>query len=703
MTRTGGALAALLLVCAACAAPPTAVPDFASVRQRTLPSDRYLLDRQGRVLDVQRVDFSRRRLAWTELRDVSPALLTAIVAAEDQRFFTHGGVDGLALLRAVTHRLLGRNGGGASTVSMQVAALIGTTSVPAGRRGLATKWQQMRAAWALERSWSKQQILETYINLVTYRGEVEGIASAAEVLFGRRPHALSLAQSIVLAASVRAPNASTPQLLTRAQHLAHRLEVDDVGEISQATERLGRRSLTAPPRPALAPHVAAHLLGPNHRDDVQTTLDADLQRHAIEALQRQLLALADRGVRDGAVLAVDNQSGEVIAYVGSSGGLSSARHVDGVRALRQAGSTLKPFVYAVALESRRWTAASILDDTPLDLSLGGASYRPANYDRRFRGGVSLRLALASSLNVPAVRTLAQLDADEFVQRLRRFGLNSLTQAADVYGPGLALGGAEVSLWELVGAYRALANGGRTTTLRWADSSAPDAGEQVLSPAAAFIVADILADREARSLAFGLHSPLETPFLASVKTGTSSDMRDNWCIGFTSRHTVGVWVGNFSGAPMGDVSGVSGAAPVWNEVIRALEQSAAGQPPTIPPGLVPVTTESGRAEWYLAGTEPVSGNVVAADAVAQVIEPVDGAALAIDPGMPTTAQRVPFVARGSGPGWSWKLGGAWLAAADRVFLWPPAPGQYQLELVDADGVAQDTVHFRVRAAGERRRE
>ncbi len=688
---------AWLACLAGCGEASIAVPDAAAVRAATLPSDHRLLDRHGVVLAERRVDLNRRRLSWSPRSAISPALVEAVIAAEDRRFAEHTGVDGRALARAAWNQLRHGNGGGASTITMQVAALIGLTPAATRGRDLAGKLHQMRAAWALERAWSKDAILETYLNRAPFRGEIEGITAAAQLLFDREPHALTRAQSIVLAASLRAPNATADRLRRRALHLAQRLGDVATDAIDAAVARVVAVPSSGPPRPSLAPHVATRLLRAEVARDVSTTLDASLQRIAVESLHRQLTALAEDGVRDGAVLAVDNRTGAVLVYIGSSGSLSTARHVDGVRARRQAGSTLKPFLYAAALDSRRWTAASLLDDTPLDLAVGGASYRPSNYDRKHRGGVPLRLALASSLNVPAVRLLSHMDAESIVRRLRDFGLATIDKPADFYGPGLALGVAEIRLWDLVAAYRSLARGGVPGTLHLTprDEAPTETEATVVSPESAFIVADILTDRSARSAAFGLDSPLETPFAASVKTGTSTDMRDNWCVGFTEAHTVGVWVGNFSGAPMGKVSGVSGAAPVWNEVLRALEGRHPSSPRVPPPGV-----ERVGDEWYLAGTAPVGGRTLAAPPAPAIIEPIDGAALALDPGIPEAAQRVRFVAQGTDKDWSWHLAGQRLTAADSIYLWSPRPGIHHLQLIDPDGKVRDSVRFRVRGTGDR---
>lgn len=697
------------------------VPRFEQVREAHVPSDVPLLDRHGEVVHEVRVDDRGRSLAWVPLAAVSPALVDALIAAEDRRFAAHDGVDPRALAAAFAGRLLGNGTRGASTITMQLANLLEEGAPP--RRALAAKWRQMRRAWAIERSWSKPEILEAYLNLVSFRGEVSGIGAAAGVLFAKRPHGLTPAEAIVLAVLPRGPNAPREIVERRAAALAARLGTRIAGtQIAAATALALDPDRVARPRVAAAPHLSARLLGEwrgraGTLPPIRTTLDAALQRRAAEALERHLLALAERNVADGAVLVVDNASGDVLAYVGGRGATASAPWVDGVRARRQAGSTLKPFLYAQALEERLLTPASLLADAPLALPVAGGLYQPRNYDEGFRGLVSLRSALAASLNVPAVRTLELLSPDAFVVRLRRLGFAGVVARGDFYGPSLALGSAGVSLEELVAAYRTLANGGVATPLRSTrDSHAATAGAPATAPAAragervipaevAFVVADVLSDRDGRSATFGLDNALATRFWSAVKTGTSKEMRDNWCVGFSRRVTVGVWVGNSSGEPMHDVSGISGAAPVWRELMEAIHAADPGTPPLPPPGLVraavsfPGAVEPPREEWFLPGTEPRERAQLLAPEPLRIVSPQAGAVIALDPDVPERLERLAFAAAGGEGGrhatLRWVLDGRELTSAEHPFLWPPRAGKHRLELVAPDGAVLDRVDFEVR--------
>ena len=726
------------------------LPSFDRVRDGWRSSDAWLLDRDGRPLHRQRVDHGARRLDWIPLDEMSPALRAAIVLSEDRRFHQHSGVDWTAVAAASFRKLFDERTRGASTLTMQLAGLLDERlRGDANGRSLTQKVGQAWIATRLERRWRKHQILEAYLNLAPFRGELIGIDAASRTMFGKQPIGLDATESAVLAALLRGPNADADRVGRRACALLRELRgqrasppgrpaaessvapvVDCLAVEGVARLALARRAGAADLRLDGAPQIAAHLArqmltgaGPQRVGTVR----ADLQRVAHDALRRHLSALARRNVEDGAVLVLDNRSGEVLAWVGSSGPLSSAAAVDGVTALRQAGSTLKPFLYALAIERRLLTAASLLDDSPVDLATATGLYIPRNYDRGFKGLVSLRAALGASLNVPAVRTLVLVTPDALVQRMRALGFDSLVRSGDWYGYSLALGSADVSLLELTNAYRALANGGRYgPAVRVRDDVTPaapgeaaahtgprpdarraapgwrDAGG-VVDPAAAFIVADVLADRNARALTFGTENTLALRGWAAVKTGTSKDMRDNWCIGFTDRYTVGVWVGNFSGEPMWNVSGMSGAAPVWADVTNWLHRGEASRPPSPPAGVIGerVVFESGleppRAEWFVRGTE--LGQVARVERMAvktAIVAPVDASLYALDPDIPPASQRLTFVAEGERAAAAhWVLDGRSLGHGARLG-WAPLPGRHRLELRHGDELLA-TVSFEVRGA------
>nr|WP_093389592.1 penicillin-binding protein 1C [Rugamonas rubra] len=673
-----------------------AVPTPQQVRADYRSSDAELLDRHGEPLQSLRIDLAARRLRWVALADISPALPLAVLQAEDQRFMQHDGVDLKAMGQAAWDNLFRSRPRGASTLTMQLAAQLD----PALRGGAAgrswgQKWDQIQAARELDAAWSKAEILEAYLNLVSFRGELQGVGAAARGLFGKAPSGLDVAESAILASLLRAPGAAPKLVAKRACALARELKPGaNCGAIENTTVVALSRPLsyTAPPA---AQQVARQLLrgaGPATR----STLDGALQRYALDTLRRHLMALRARNVNDGAVVVLDNASGDILAWVGNAGG----SEVDGVLALRQAGSTLKPFLYQLAIERGQLTAASLLDDSALDVSTDGGLYVPQNYDRQFKGYVSVRTSLASSLNVPAVRTLQMAGLDRFHERLRALGLDSLGEPADYYGYSLALGSAEVSLLELSNAYRTLANGGLwSATGLLPRAAAPR--RRVLDVRASFIVGDILSDRAARSLTFGLSNELATGFWSAVKTGTSKDMRDNWCVGYTDRYTVGVWVGNFDGQSMWDVSGVTGAAPVWHDVVDYLHRQRPGKAPPAPPGVLRQALsyrpafEPARVEWFLKGSESAVVELAGQGGRAPRISyPAPASIIAIDPDIPPASQRVLFQAQAAA-GLRWRLDGADLGPAGADHAWQPVAGPHQLALVDADQQVVDTMRFEVR--------
>lgn len=748
LSSTTRPLTIATLLVAIWATPAFAGATFEDVRRAFRSSDTLVLDRHGEIIQRLRTDARVRRGQWVAIADVSPALRTALVLSEDKRFYEHSGVDWRAVSAAAWGNLWNTRTRGASTISMQLAGLLDEDwRASAAGRSLPQKIGQTVSAKVLERNWRKDQILEAYLNLVPFRGDLVGIDALSRTLFGKAAHGLDDKEAAVAAALVRSPNAKAAQVALRACGVLRSMQspgnaaspvsrsnTDCVALDMFATVALQRRAFDA--TEGVAPHLARQLLrqatlANKHPATASltaaapaaalpatltSTVRAPLQRFANETLQQHLRELQGRHVEDGAVLVLDNASGEVLAWVGSSGELSAAAEVDGVLALRQPGSTLKPFLYAQAIAERRLTAASLLEDSSAQIPTASGLYIPQNYDRQFKGLVSARTALGASLNVPAVRTLVMVSPDAFHKQLQAVGL-PLRESGDYYGYSLALGSSEVSLLSLTNAYRTLANGGRysgTSLVR----SAKTRFKPALDARAAFIVTDILADPLARARTFGTDSILTTRFWTAVKTGTSKDMRDNWAVGFSQRYTVGVWVGNASGAPMWDVSGTSGAAPVWAALMKYLHKTEPSRAPAPPPGVLQSRTQFGnqleaaRSEWFIKGTEQKlfaanSGAGSAdSDRSARITAPATGTILALDPDIPPNRQRLSFRAEGQG------LGGKPGAASPRWLMdgrefgrgaqaqWLPWPGRHRVQLVDARGKVFDEIRLEVRGAGVR---
>ena len=722
----------MLLATVAVAAWPAsaqALPSFEQVRSNYQSSETLLLSREGEVLQRLRTDPQGRRGQWLALDEISPALRQALLLSEDKRFYQHSGVDWQAVAAAAWGNLWHQRTRGASTLTMQLAGLLDAqTQGRAGQRNALQKAGQALAAQALERQWRKDQILEAYLNLVPLRGELVGIDALSRTLFAKAAHGLDAREAALTAALVRAPNAKVALVAQRACALLQQMPgqgasgaaIDCFALEMFASAALQRRAFAA--IEGIAPHFARQWLRQQSgRDaaDQRSSLSAPLQRFAVQTLGQQLRELAGRNVQDGALLVLDNASGQVLAWVGSSGVLSQAGEVDGVLALRQPGSTLKPFLYAQALAQRRLTAASLIEDSAAQIATSAGLYIPQNYDRQFKGWVTLRQALAASLNVPAVRTLVMVTPDDFFAQLRALGL-PLRESGGYFGYSLALGSSEVSLLHLTNAYRTLANGGRYSPVRWSAPASAPVWQPVLDPGAAFIVADILADAQARAATFGLDSVLSTRFWTAVKTGTSKDMRDNWAIGWSQQYTVGVWVGNASGAAMHDVSGSSGAAPVWAALMGFLHRQQPSQAPAPPPGVVQQALRFGagsdglplapaRTEWFLRGTEqalvlpaePAGRHANAAAAgSARIRTPTPGTVLALDPDIPPQQQRLWLEATVGAKNVRWRVAGRVLGAGARL-AWAPWPGRHPIELLDARGQVLDRVQIEVRGAGLRR--
>ncbi|UCF18813.1 MAG: penicillin-binding protein 1C [Gemmatimonadota bacterium] len=621
------ALAAAAIFCCLAVATWVAWPMPPDVSDPGPVPSLALLDRNGLPLRTTRAPDGSRG-GWIALADIDADVLRAFLAVEDERFYDHAGIDLRAVARATRDNLRARRiVSGASTITMQTARLL--RHIP---RTFPGKLQQALWALRLERHLDKGKILEAYLNRLPLGQGTIGIAAAADLYFDASAAELSLGQAAMLAALAHAPSRDNPMVApSRAaarrdrvlEHLAHlgyanQLDIQRAAQEPLITRSRGSRFL--------APHFTTRVLLWAEAEDAdlqgswRTSLDLDLQI-ALEAEVRHTVdMLRDRQVAHSAAVVLDNTSGEILAWVGSPDfWADTAGQVDMVVSRRQPGSALKPFLYGLAFD-RGYTPASVLPDIPRTYATPTGPYQPRNYDRRFHGPVRVREALASSYNVPAVELTERLGVGSLLTVLQRFGLASLDRAAEHYGLGLALGNGDVTLLELANAYRALANAGRWSPYRWrpiegAARPALPEERRVISEFAAAGVLDILADPVARIPGFGFAPQFDFPFPVAVKTGTSRRFTDNWAVGVTSRFTIAVWAGNFSGRPMAGVSGVSGAGPLLQRaVLLAARRYAPGSLQTpAEAGLRPavVCRLSGQAakpgcpeivEWFAPGTE-----------------------------------------------------------------------------------------------------
>ena len=530
------------------------------------------------------------RCRWIKLDEISSDLMSATVVAEDRYFFLHPGVNLLAITRALYQNIrYGRVVSGASTISQQVVR-----NIYRSRRTILSKIHESWLALRLDRTISKDKILAQYLNRIYYGNQAYGIDAAARLYFDKPPADLSLAEAAFLAGLPRSPSALNPyrhfrQAKERQEHILYQMFKQ--GYINEERyKRANVESLQLVParKNFRAPHFCDFILQqiPQSKrwmlSRIQTTCDYTLQKKVETLVRDHIKALEKKGITNAAVIVMDNVSREILSMVGSKDFFDD-RHdgqVNGAVSLRQPGSTLKPFTYGLALE-RGMTAAEILEDRDLYFPTPEGSYSPRNYDKKFHGMVRLRQALACSYNVPAVSLLERLGPDLLYQRLKQLGFESLKKSPMYYGVGLTLGNGEVSLLELTRAYSTLARGGiytgEKTILKCFDTeekeitlNEQEKSRRIFSPQIAFILTNILSDRDARVPAFGYLSPLNLPFDCAVKTGTTVDFRDNWTVGYTPRYTVGVWVGNFDATSMHNISGVTGCGPLFKDIMLLLE-------------------------------------------------------------------------------------------------------------------------------------
>jgi len=602
-----------------------------------------IVDRNGLALRSTRAADGSHAM-WVPYERIDPDLINAFVAVEDRRFWEHSGIDVRAAARAAKDNLRARHVvSGASTITMQLARLL----QPA-ERTWGGKLAQVLWAWRLERHLTKQQLLEQYLNRIELGQATVGVGAAASLYFGASASEVSLGQAATIAGLAHAPSRDNPyaapararrrrdRVLVRMQRLGY-ATTEDIARARQ-------EALVAAPRtaPFLAPHFTTRVLAwladsssaPHVTAPVRTSLDLGLQTELEGEVRHTVDVLRDRGVEQAAAVVLDNATGEVLAWVGSpSFWAPNDGQTDMVVSPRQPGSALKPFLYGLAFDGGV-TPATVLPDLPKAYATATGSYNPRNYDRRFRGPVRAREALASSYNVPAVELASRVGAEALLHTLHLAGFTSLSRDAQYYGLGMALGNGDVTLIEMANAYRALANGGEWRPWTWRASVIPSeapalrsasdegrdlhfrGGRRVMSEISSALVLDILNDPAARIPGFGISTPFDFPFAVAVKTGTSRHFTDNWAVGTTRGFTVAVWAGNFNGHTMQGVSGITGAGPLLHRAIMAtakrVQPGAFATPAELGAVSVPVCRLSGLiatascaqlSEWFAPGTEP----------------------------------------------------------------------------------------------------
>lgn len=554
-------------------------------------------DRHGVVL-YEALSGDGTRRVTLDAANLPGALVAATLAAEDHRFWSHPGIDPLALARAMKRNLAERaivEGG--STISQQVAKLLLGRREPARRRGVRAKLQEAVLALRLEHRFTKRELLAIYLNTASYGNQIAGAERASRAYFGRPASMLTPAQAAFLAGLPQRPSSFNPyrsrdSALRRQRRVLRRMETAGLLTADQARQARDEQLVLSQNAAAFtAPHFVEMVLADGRATGaalarrstagdsrakagrIRTTLDVTLQADVTGIIESHRAILDRHGAANVAVVVLDNETGGWLAWEGSGAYFDAARGgtINGPRVARQPGSALKPFTYALAFE-RGFTPASVLPDVPSHFPTAepGVLYSPRNYDGRYRGPLLARRALAGSENVPAVALASELGVPALLRFLQRAGLTTFDRTASHYGLGVTLGNAEVRLDELVAAYAAFARGGEWTAPS-AIQGATGERRTLVSPRTAFWIGDILSDDEAREFIFGRGGSLEFPFPVAVKTGTSQAYHDNWTIGYTKRVTVGVWVGNFDRRPLRRSTGVTGAAPIFHAVMLAAER------------------------------------------------------------------------------------------------------------------------------------
>jgi len=717
-----------------------------------------------------------------------PTLLqTAVVISEDQHFYEHHGVDWPARFAALSLNI--RAGGairGASSITEQVVRMVHPRP-----RNLWSRWVEGFEAARLDARLSKAQILSFYLNQVPYADRRRGVVQAARLYFNRGLDTLSAGEQLSLAVLVRSPvGMDLRRNAPRAQWAVEQL-ADRMRQRGELTAEQRAQIHTAPwildgsQEAVEASHFVSHVLSTSRSGPLQaqvhTTLDPHIQVTAQNILNSALASLARRHVHDAALIVIDHQHNEVLAWVvargktgrgaakrataddgthdrgpthgnttdgssadrspahgspadrgsddghpadGSPTGRGPAKRAqvaggtrdrgladrspphaspadrdpadpaglgyDTLLTPRQPGSTMKPLLYALALE-RGWTAATLIDDSELSEAIGGGQHTFHNYSHRHYGLLRLREALGNSLNIPAVKTLKFVGADVFMERLHRLGIRSLTQNPQFYGDGLALGNGEISLYEMAQAYTVLARGGRfaplTTLASDETRSRPDVS--VFTPAVATLIGDILSDPDARALEFG--RGLQFPVQTAIKTGTSTDYRDAWAIAYDYQHTVAVWMGNLDGSAMDGVTGAVGPAMVLRSVFAELNRDRDTQPLALSrelvlasicrrDGLLADDTCESTNEWFLPGTVPPRAGAPKQQAATQyrMLQPTAGLLVAHDPRIPNEFEALPMQIAPV-PGLhrvDWYVDGTLASTTSRPsYPWPLQPGAH----------------------------
>ncbi|OGY16311.1 MAG: hypothetical protein A3H88_02740 [Candidatus Blackburnbacteria bacterium RIFCSPLOWO2_02_FULL_44_9] len=611
-----------------------------------------IYDRNGQLLYKI---YRNQNRTWLPLDQIPNTVVQATIAIEDAEFYTHHGFSTRGIIRSIRRNITRGEKAGGSTITQQLVK----NTLLSPEKTFSRKLKEIILAIIVETKLSKDQILEMYLNEVSYGGSAYGIEEASQLYFKKHAQDLNLAESTLLAGLPKAPTTyspfgATPEL-TRSRQLEvlsrmtqeHFISSQEAEEAAQVDLEFAVQltDIKAPHFVMYIKQILAERFGEQMLEEgglsIYTSLDLATQEMAQKVTHDEVEKIRNLNISNGATLITNPQTGEILAMVGSKDYFDL--NIDGnfnvTTALRQPGSAIKPINYSYALETKKYTSASTISDTPVTYTGTSAPYSPRNYDNKYHGNVTLRTALGSSLNIPAVKVLASYGVDKMIQQAQKLGITTWTDPKR-YGLSLTLGGGEVRMIDMAVAYGTFANSGQKTELNpilqildskgktiggnpcseeliktsstslwpvvYAEQVTPpkNCSQQVLNPGVVFLLTDILRDNVARTPAFGPNSLLVIPNHpeVAVKTGTTQNLRDNWAIGYTEDYVVLAWVGNNDGSSMAYVaSGVTGATPIWHNTFQNLLKDKASKDWEKPQGVVK-TTICGKTEYFLEGTQ-----------------------------------------------------------------------------------------------------
>ncbi len=677
-----------------------AAPDF---RHFAADVKKYqVIDRDNKPLNVT-YDNNWNFSDSVPLYNIPEFLQKAFIYSEDKNFYRHHGVDWNARLAAAYQNIKSvKTVRGASTISEQVVKMLHTRP-----RNIWSRWVEGFEARNLENNFSKPTILEFYLNQIPYAAKRRGVVQAARYYFNRDLSTLSNKEMLALVVLPRSPSRldlykDDKAIENSIIRLAEAMKKDDLlndGQLAQIAQE--KFQLQASGELVEASNFIKYVsrdssFNPRQNQKIVTTLDAVLQENVQNIIDQRLNALRKKQVGNAGALVVDNNTGEILAWVigGSGNDKTAYNKIDTVTTPRQPGSSLKPFLYALTLDSG-WTAATVIEDSPYSEAIGSGLHNFNNYSHTFYGNVTLREALGNSLNIPALHAIGYIGADRYLDYLHKLGFKSLNKDADFYSDGLALGNGEVTLFELVQAYAALANHGQFRELASIKNLSNYAAPlQVYSPEAASLIGNILSDPWARRLEFGSGSVLNLPVQTAVKTGTSTDYRDAWAVGFDSNYTVGVWMGNLDHRPMDGITGSVGPALALRSIFSELNKYADTKQLYLSPKLVlkdiciktdTLKSRDGscirRSEYFIPGTEIASTETKSPPI--DIARPSDGLNMAIDPRIPVDKQAFEFAMNGVNENdrVKWLLDDQEIAdIAGGKYMWNLARGHHELQAI-----------------------